>query len=200
MKKLLLGVIASTLSLSALASTIGISNQPFVMNKHIISTEFNSFMSNGTGAGIGIKYTQKYSDNLNFDIGAAFTNGDRASRISAGADFSIIPDYGRQPKVSVKGLLISESIDGDRINSFGAAPTISKGLVFWGNEAYPYAALPITVNLNNDTNEFETATALATGITGRLGQTNGLVGNIEANFNLQNSYTALIMGVSLPIQ
>lgn len=200
MKKLLLGVIASTLSLSAFASTISLSNQPFGMNKHVITTEFNSFMSNGTGAGLGVKYTQKYNDQLNFDAGVAFTNGDRASRIIAGADFQLIPDYGRQPKVSIKGLAISETIGGDRINSFGAAPTISKGLVFWGNEAYPYAALPVTVALNNDESTYETAMALATGITGRLSQTSGLVGNIEANFNLQNSYTAFVMGVSLPIQ
>lgn len=200
MKKLLLGLIAATFSVTAMASTIGLSNQPFVMNKHIVTTEFNSFMSNGTGAGLGIKYTQKYTDDLNFDAGIAFIDGDRASRITGGADFRLLPDYGRQPRVSVKGLLISESIGGDRINSFGAAPTVSKGMVFWGKEAYPYASLPITVNLNNDESTYETATALATGITGRLGESNGLVGNIEANFNIQNSYTALVMGLSLPIQ
>ena len=200
MKKLLLTVIASSLSLSAMATTIGISNQPFVMKKHVVTTEFNSFMSNGTGAGLGVRYTQKYSENLNFDVAATVTNGDRSSRISAGADFEILPDYGRQPKFSVKGLLVTENLNDERINSFGFAPTISKGLVFWGKEAYPFLALPVTVGLNNDTNRFETAMALTAGITGRLSNKSGLVGNIETNFSLQNSYTALVMGLSLPIQ
>ena len=111
-------------------------------------------------------------------------------------------DYGRQPKVSVKGVLETENIDGDTVNSFGAAPTISKGFSFWGKEAFPFLAVPVKVSLDADENTYETSTAVAAGITGRLpmeGYEN-LVYNIETNMSLRNSYTGFVMGISLPIQ
>lgn len=202
MKKLLLALTCSVLSLSAFASTVGLSSHPFVMNKHIVTTEFNSYLNNGSGMGLTAKYLQRVNEKLNFDMGFGFTDGERSSVMMAGADMMLIPDYGRQPRVSIKGLLQSENIDGERINSFGAAPTISKGFSFWGNEAFPYMALPYRVSLNTDENTYETSTAVAMGVSGNLniGDIRDLVGNIETNFSLRNSYTAIVMGVSLPIQ
>ena len=96
----------------------------------------------------------------------------------------------------------TEDFDGNRINSFGAAPTISKGFSFWGKEAFPFLAVPVRVGLNADTNTYETSTAVATGITGRLpmdGYEN-LIYNFEANMSVRNSFTGFVMGLSLPIQ
>lgn len=202
MKKLLLALTCSALSLSAIASTVGLSSHPFVMNKHIVTTEFNSFLNNGSGMGLNAKYLQRVNEKFNFDVGFGFTDGERSSTVQAGADVMIIPDYGRQPRFSIKGLLQSENFDGERINSFGAAPTISKGFSFWGNEAFPYLALPYKVSLNTDQNTYETSTAVAMGISGNLnvGDFRDLVGNLETNFSLRNSYAAIVMGVSLPIQ
>ena len=120
----------------------------------------------------------------------------------AGANMQLIPDYGRQPSIAIKGILESENFDGSRLNSFGVAPTISKGLAFWGNEAFPYLALPLKVSLNTNENTYETSTAVAMGVSGNLhvGGFRDLVGNIETNFSLRNSYAAVVMGVSLPIQ
>ena len=202
MKKLLVGMISLTISAASLASTVGVSNHPFSMEKHVITTEFNNYFNDGSGMGFSANYFQRINDAVNIDLGFGITDGDRASRLKIGSDLRLIPDYGRQPKVSIKGILETEKIDGQRINSFGAAPTISKGFAFWGKEAYPFLALPIKVSLNTDDNSYETSTAVAAGITGRIPWlgTRNMVGNIETNFSLRNSYAALVMGVSLPIE
>ncbi len=202
MKRLLLGLLSVTLSSAAMASTVGISNHPFLMKKHVISTEYNNYQNSGAGMGLNINYLRKVSDELNFNAGFGSTNGERGSKFFLGADMQIIPDYGTQPRVSIKGLLETERVDGDRINSFGIAPTLSKGLAFWGNEAFPFIALPIKLNLNENEREYQTSTAIAAGITGRLpfADFKNVVGNIEMNVSLENSYSAFVMGVSLPIQ
>lgn len=202
MKRILLGLITSTLSFGAIASTVGISNHPFLMKKHVVSTEYNNYLNDGSGMGLSIKYLRKLNDKVNVDAGFGFTDGDRASRFFMGTDMQLIPDYGRQPKISIKGLMETETIDGSRINSFGAAPTISKGFAFWGKEAFPFIALPVKLSLDTEEKVYKTTTALALGMTGRipLEGVKNLVGNIEMNVSLRNSYSALVMGVSLPLE
>ncbi len=202
MKKLLVAIMSSVFTVSAVASTIGVSNHPFAVRDHVITTEFNNYASAGSGMGLSANYLRRINESINMNAGFGITDGSRASRFIVGSNIRILPDYGRQPMVSVKGTLETENIDGDRINSFGVAPTISKGLVLWGKEAYPYLALPLRVSLNTNESTYETSTALAAGISGRvpwLGARD-LVGNIETNISLRNSYAALMMGVSLPIE
>ena len=202
MRKLLVGILTSTITMSAMATTIGVSSHPFVVNKKVITTELDTYLSNGTGTGITAKFQQRVNSKLTFDTGFGITDGERSSRFLAGADYQLLPDYGRQPKLSLKGLLDSKNMDGDRVNSFGVAPTLSKGLAFWGNEAFPFIALPVGVSLNTGDNSYQTTIAIAAGITGRIpvGGLENLVGNIETNISLKDSYAALVMGVSLPIQ
>ena len=147
-----LTLILGTILLSSLASasTVGLSTHPFTMKKQVVTTEFNNYMTNGTGAGITAKYLQRVNEEIAFDAGFGITDGDRSNRLFMGADYAFIPDYGRQPRVSVKGLLETQDFDGNRINSFGAAPTISKGFSFWGKEAFPFMAVPVKVSLNAD--------------------------------------------------
>lgn len=202
MKKLGLFLTASLLSTAATATTIGVSAHPFTMQKQVVTTEFNNYANNGSGTGMTARYFNRINEIMNIDAGFGITDGERSSRVFMGADFQMIPDYGRQPRVSIKGLLETESFDGDRLNSFGAAPTISKGFAFWGKEAFPFVSLPMKVSLNTNENTYETSTAVAAGITGRL-PIDGyekLVGNIETNFSLRNSYSSIVFGLSLPIQ
>lgn len=202
MKKLLVGIVTSAIAMSAMATTVGVSSHPFAVDKKVITTEFNSYLSNGKGTGITAKYQQRVNSKLTFDVGFGITDGERSSRVLAGADYQLLPDYGRQPKLSLKALVDSKKMEGERVNSFGVAPTLSKGLAFWGNEAFPFISLPVGVSLNTGDNSYETTAALAAGITGRLpiGGLENLVGNIETNISLKGSYAALVMGVSLPIQ
>lgn len=201
MKKLAILMIAM-IAQGAFATTIGLSTHPLTMKKQVITTEFNSYLSSGSGAGITAKYFQRVNDNFNFDAGFGVTDGDRANRVFAGADFQIFPDYGRQPRFSVKGLIETMSFEGNRVNSVGAAPTISKGFSFWGKEAFPFLAVPFRIDLNSDKNTYVSSTAMAMGITGRMPMSGyeNLIYNVEANFSLRNSYQALVFGVSLPIR
>ncbi len=202
MKKILLGLISTAVSFSAMANVIGISNQPFMMKKHAITTEFNNYTSKDGGMGLTARYFRHLSERVSMDAGFGFTDGDRASRFILGSDIELIPDYGRQPRISVKGLLTSETFDGERLNSFGAAPTLSKGLAISGKEVFPFISLPMMVSLNEDSKKYETSTAIALGATGRLpiAGAESLIGNIEANMSLRNSYSSIVMGVSLPIE
>lgn len=202
MKKIALVLSTMLLSSVASASTVGLSTHPLTMKKQVVTTEFNNYMSNGTGSGITAKYLQRVNEQIAFDAGFGITDGDRANNLFMGADFALIPDYGRQPRVSIKGLLETMDFDGERINAFGAAPTISKGFSFWGKEAFPFLAVPVKVSLNADENTYETSTAVAAGITGRIpfnGYEN-LIYNFETNMSVRNSYTGFVMGISLPIQ
>lgn len=197
MKVLLLALI----SFSVMATTVGLSTHPFAVENRVITTEFDNYTSSGTGMGLTARYYQRVNRLLNYDVGFSINEGDRANRLMVGADYEIFPDYGRQPRLSVKGLFETMEFDTERINSFGAAPTLSKGFSFWGKEAFPFIALPYRVSLNEDQNTYDTSLAFATGITGQLdlGGNNKVVGNIEANWNLQNSYSAIVMGVSVPL-
>ena len=202
MKKLGLFLGSVLLSQIAGASTIGVSAHPFTMQKQVIRTEFSNYGANGVGTGINASYFKRLNERVNFDAGFGISDGKSSSTVFAGADFELIPDYGRQPRVSIKTLLDSQNFNGDRINSFGAAPTLSKGFAFWGNEAFPFVALPVRVGLNADENTFQTSTALAAGITGRLpfdGFEN-LIANFETNIAIRNSNSSVVLGVSLPIQ
>ena len=202
MKRILIGLMTASFATAAMATTVGISNHPFTMKKHVLTTEYNNYFNGGTGMGLGVNYSQRIDQSMNIDAGFAFTDGERASRFHLGANMQIIPDYGRQPKVSVKALLGTENYEGNRINSFGAAPTLSKGFAVSGNELFPFVALPMKVSLNTDEKIYETSTAMAMGITGRLplAGTNSLIGNFEINMPIRNSATSMVMGISLPIE
>lgn len=202
MKKLLLGLAAAGLSMGAFASTIGISNHPFLMKKDIVSTEYNNYLSSGTGMGLTARYLRKIDEGFTAEAGFGFANGERSSRFFMAADKEILPDYGRQPRFSVKGIAETADRDGERINTFGVAPTISKGFAFWGREAFPFLAIPMNVSLNQDAGEYETSTAVAMGITGRIpvDGIKNLVANIEMNMSIRNSFTGIVAGVSLPIE
>lgn len=203
MKKLVLAMTALCFGATAIASsTVGLSTHPLSMNNRVITTEFDNYFSSGDGMGITAKYFQNVDSKLNAEAGVSVNGGNTASRMFAAADYEIFPDYGRQPRLSAKAIIDTKDFDGDRINSIAIAPTVSKGFSFWGNEAFPYAALPMSVGLNTDEGTYETSTALAMGVTGRipLQGYEKLIGNIETNFNLRNSYTAIVMGVSMPLQ
>ena len=181
----------------AFGNTVGLSTHPFSMKKNALSAGIDNYFSNGEGTGFSARYLRRINQSLNVDAGFGFTDGDRSSRFFAGADYEIIPDYGRQPRVSIKGLLENTDFDGDTVNSIGFAPTISKGFSFWGEEGYPFLSLPYRIHLNDDTGEYETAIGLTLGMTGNLpiDDFRNLIGNIEATIDIDNNYSALVLGI-----
>jgi len=201
MKKIL--VLALTLVVAnALANVVGISAHPFNLKRHIIQGEFNGNFSSGSGMGLQGRYMFKKSKTLSFDTGIMLSNSDRSSRIYGGADWEIYPDHAKQPRVSIKAFI--EKTDDFDIDttSMGFAPIVSKGISISGNEAFPFISLPLRISLDPSTKRYQPVYAISTGITGRLPwkSMKHLTGNIEANFNLKNSYTGLLFGVAYPLQ
>ena len=189
-----------TISAYSVASVVGLSNYPLTMQNKAMNTEFNNITSNGAGMGINARYHQRINDAMNFDVGAGVTDGDRSNRFFAGLDTQLIPDYGRQPRVSIKGLFETLSFDEERITNLGVAPILSKGFAVNGNEIFPYVTTPIRMVLIGDTRRTESIAA-ALGVNGRLplaGYDN-LIANAEINVDIRNSYSGFVLGVSLPI-
>jgi hypothetical protein len=179
----------------------GVSTYPIMLDKKFISGEFTGITSTGGGVGVQGRYTQRLNKKTIIDAGIGMSGGERSSRLFAGADFEIYPDYQRQPRVSVK-TEISNSKEFDvRRNTIGISPTVSKGFSFWGHEAYPFVALPYNVSLDSDTKTYETQANLNVGITGNLpfeGYKH-LTGTLEASVKIKDSYSGVFMGISYPI-
>ncbi len=194
-------LIISLLSTFSFANVVGLSNQPLGLSKSIFTTEFNGYLSNGSGAGLTLRYLHHMNENLSLEGGIGMGSGDRKNRVFFGGDVMIFPDYIDQPRISMKGLLESSSEFGNRHNKIGLIPTISKGFNFWGKEAYPFLALPMRLNLNSERSTFESSIALAAGITGKIPveAMKKMIANIELNLGLENTYTSLVFGLSYPL-
>jgi hypothetical protein len=201
MKKIILSVVVAAFSFSAMANVIGVSTHPFQAQKQVVNTEFTSNLSSGSGFGVQARYYNRINRDWNIDAGAGFSGGERDSRFFLGADYMLIPDYDNQPRISFKSFFERTNDFNNTFNNIGVAPTLSKGFSFWGHEAFPFVALPVKLGLNSDSKRYDMISSLALGITGRLPieGTNNLIGNIEANLDIDNSYTALLMGVSYPL-
>lgn len=200
MKKVLL-VFAFVLQSAAYGYGIGYSTHPLLPSKKLLSTELTGIVSNGGGVGIQARYTQNLSKEAVFDAGLGIGGGERSSRIFAGLDYEIFPDYAQQPRVSLKGTLENAKEFDTRMNILSLAPTVSKGFSFWGREAYPFVALPFAVGLNDDTKTYETMVNLTLGATGKvpLRGYQHLTANFEATVDIKDSWTGFFMGVSYPI-
>ncbi|MCO4793177.1 MAG: hypothetical protein KC493_05675 [Bacteriovoracaceae bacterium] len=179
----------------------GVSTYPIMLDKKFISGEFTGVTSNGGGVGVQGRYTQRLNNKVVVDGGIGMAGGQRTSKVFAGADFELYPDYQRQPRVSLKTTLMNSKEFTVRRNSIGFSPTVSKGFSFWGHEAYPFVALPYKVSLDSDSKTYETQANINMGITGNL-PFNGyrhLTGTLEASVKLKDSYTGFFMGISYPI-
>lgn len=195
---LLLGFIASQ---SVLGFGGGWSSYPLLTDKKFISTEFTGVTSDGGGVGVQARYTQKISKLATFDAGIGMAGGERNSRIFAGLDYEIYPDYMKQPKISVKTTVENAEEFNRRFTSLTLAPTISKGFNFWGKEAFPYATLPVGLKLDTDSSTYTTAISANVGVTGNLpieGYKH-LTAKAEAFIGLKNTFSGMIVGLSFPM-
>jgi hypothetical protein len=199
--KLIAAVMATCLTASVFANSVGFSSYPLPKDKRMLSTEFVGIASDDGGVGVTGRYTYKYSNDVTFEGGLGIAGGDRSGTIFGAADFKIIPDYARQPKISLKtGFENSEEFNVRR-NIFSVTPTASKGFSFWGHEGYPYVAVPVGLKLTQKSQSYESTARLAMGINGRLPfQGWGhLTGNAELAINMKDSYTGVAVGISYPI-
>lgn len=179
----------------------GLSTFPLMLDKSMLSAEATGVTSTGGGVGIQARYTHKLTSGIVLDAGAGFSGGERENRVFAGADFEIFPDYMTQPRFSVKTTFSNAKEFGTRRNNVSVAPTLSKGFSFWGEEAYPFIAIPYGVSLDSDTNTYQTVANLNVGVAGMI-PVDGyrhLTGTVEMNVSLKDSYSGIFFGVSYPL-
>ena len=186
---------------NAFSYGIGQSTHPMLLKKRIISTEFTGVFTDGTGIGVQGRYTQRINEKMKFDAGIGIAGGERSSRIFAGLDYELFPDYMKQPRISIKGSFEGASEFGDRVTTLSISPTVSKGYSFWGKEGYPFVALPIGVSLNSSTQMYETVIGLTGGWTGKLPikDYDHLTASVELNLGLKDTYSGLFVGLAYPI-
>ena len=197
----LLGFMTLLTSGKAWSYGTGISSYPLMMEKSMISAEFAGITSTGGGVGVQGRITHKIAQNVVLDGGIGMGAGERNSRVFAGADFELYPDYMRQPRISVKATVENAEEFDSRRNILGVAPTVSKGFSFWGEEAYPFISLPYRIGLNSDTQTYQTQMSLDLGINGSI-PVDGyrhFTGTVEANIDLDDSFTGIFLGVSYAI-
>jgi hypothetical protein len=200
MKKIFVAILA-LVSANTLAYGIGMSTSPMQEGFKSIGTEMTGITSDEGGMGLQVRYTQKVSKIMSYDVGLGISGGDRGQTIFAATDYEIYPDYMRQPRISIR-TQIERSQEFDTTNTIvSAAPTVSKGFNFWGKEAFPYVAVPFGLSLNSDTSTYETVASLNTGVTGQV-PVRGyehLNGKLELQVGLKDSYTAVMAGLSFPM-
>jgi hypothetical protein len=201
MKKVMFVMFALSFSQSVWAYGIGMSTYPLSSEKGLVSGEITGIMSNGAGMGFQGRYTHKLNQALAVDGGIGLASGSRSARLFAGVDYEIFPDYAKQPRFSMKGAFeyASEFSNGREV--FTVAPTVSKGFNFWGQEAFPFVAMPIGLSLNSENQTYLPTMALALGATTKLPVETfkDMSANIEFDIGIRNSFTAIFLGLSYPI-
>ncbi len=191
----------SLLAIPSFASNVGISVHPLETEARILSTEYTGRLSNGSSQGLQVRYLHTYTSELNFDAGFQVSKED-ISTLFAGATYEFYPDFENQPKIAARGFIERERNNDQNVTNFGIAPIVSKGYSFSGYPAYPYVSLPMRLSLVELGDDYIFRSSLAMGISGNLpfeGFTN-VVGNVEANVNLKDSFSSLSVGLSMNFQ
>ena len=180
---------------------VGYSSFPLQRDNKMVGVEMTGVIADGGGLGIQARYTHKTSKRAIVDAGLNVSGGDRNARIFAGLDYEIIPDYLKQPRVSLKATLENSHEFSFRRNILGLIPTVSKGFNVKGNEVYPYLAIPMGISLHSDNGTYKNVMNISVGANGAIpfkGYRH-LTGNVEGMVNLKDSYTGVFAGISFPM-
>ena len=192
-------------SSAAHAYGTGISTFPLEAEKKVLSTELTGIVSSGGGVGLQVRYTQKLNEDSTVDAGLGISGGERSARLFAGYDYQIVPDYESQPRTSIKAFIENSKEFGARRNILGIAPTLSKGFVFWDNEAFPYISIPYGISLDGGSNSYKTTVSANIGITGvipgdYLSTEKKITASAEGIIGLKNSFSGVFIGFGYPIE
>jgi len=193
-------LVSSLLATNVFAYGTGISSYPLPAKTQALSVEVTNVMSNGSGTGFQGRYSNKLNEKLLVDGGVGFSTGQRSRRAFAAADYEIFPDYKSQPKVSARPFIEAANEYDSRRTILGAAPVVSKGFSVSDKELFGHISLPVGLNLNSANQQYQFVSNVAFGVSGQLpieGYKN-LIGHLEANINLKNSFSGFFTGVTYP--
>lgn len=194
-------ILSVIFTVSAFGYGTGVSTHPLQLKERLITTEFGGFLSNGKGAGLQARYTQKINSKLTGDGGFGFSGGDRKYRVFGNLDYELYPDYLKQPRISVRGSLQRGEEFDQSVTRFGVAPTISKGFLVYNSEVFPYLTLPLALDLRSDDSTYDFVSQISAGITGNLpfqGYEH-LLANFEGTLNVDDGYSGVFFGISYPL-
>ena len=182
----------------------GLATYPLEVETKLISAELTGITSSGGGFGLQTRFTNKLTEQATVDAGLGLSGGERSARVFAGYDYELFPDYENQPRVSLKAFIENSKEFSDRKNILGLAPTISKGFIFWGKEAFPYLSIPYGISLNGNNNSYKTTLSANIGISGliptEVGANKQLTANAELIMGLKDSFSGAFFGVAYPIE
>lgn len=198
MKKFILPLTLLFFSFSALPYGSGLTMYPLKTGDNVLTGEAVWIFHNGSGAGLQGRFTHKFDEDWTADFGTGFGSGERAYRFFAGADYRLFPDVKSQPRISFKGTFeIADEYDDTRV-IVGISPVVSKGFTFSsGQKIYPFLSLPMEVNTGSNHTDFGTRLGMGVHVPVMRGNhSNQLIASGEMNFNLNDSYSALILGLS----
>jgi hypothetical protein len=190
-----------TTSFQVNASIVGVSMHPFGTNENILNSEVTSRFSNGSSNGMQLRYLHSFNSKFNVDGGfRVFKNN--SSTLFAAATYEIFPDFGNQPQIALKAIYEKDRLNGVNVNNFGIVPTIGKGYDFWGYPAYPYIGIPLKLSLIDDTDEYQYISSVTIGATGNVPFEGfeSVLANLEANVDVENSYSYIALGLSMNFQ
>ncbi len=194
-------VLLSFISASVFAYNSGISSFPLKTKDKLVSAEFGGFMSEGKGVGVQARYTQKINPLLTVDGGFGFSDGERAHRFFASADYEFFPDYMKQPRISMKGMFLRGKEFERTVTRLSMAPTVSKGFNFWGKEAFPFISLPLSMELDAENNKYQIISQVSFGASSQVPFEGfeKVLANLETTININNGFSAVFLGMSYPL-
>jgi hypothetical protein len=187
----------------AFSQSIGVSTFPLEQNKGLVTTEFVNYAASNDqgGPGFQARYTRKLNSAVTIDGGLAFADSAYNKRFFVASDIEILPDYGNQPRVSVRPFIQRAQEFKNYKNIIGAAPVVTKGFNTWGKEVYPYAALPMSLVLISGSQKYETRTVLALGAAAKspFKEFENVIFSAEGDINISHGYSAIFIGMTLPM-
>jgi len=196
-------VLALGLNSQVAYSMIGVGQSVYPMreNTHFLNAEATGVVSDEGGAGFQMRYTYRVYPELTFDGGLGVSGGDRSSRMFVSADYQVLADTINQPRFSLKTQLTNSKDFQVRNNTLSVAPTLSKGFYFWGQEGHPYVSLPIGVQLNEQTKNYEGIMNLNIGIMGNipLREMSKMTVALEVFLDLNDSYSGALVSLGVPL-
>ena len=179
----------------------GISSYPLSIQQKYVSAELTRILSHGSGGGMQARYLQRLRPELVVSGGFGFSNGERENSIFAGADYELYPDYMNQPRMALRASVERAQEFGHGHTKLGLAPVISKGLSFWGKEAFPFVSIPFGLDLNSGDKVYAITSQLAVGASVPISSDGykKLLANFEVNVNVNNAYSGVFVGFSHPL-
>lgn len=163
----------------------------------LLSVEAMGILNKGDGFGAQFRTFYQVSEDLSLSGGMGFSSGERENRFFISADYTIFPDYQKQPRISLNLTWENAEEFDTRNNRISIAPVFSKGLKFKTTSFYPYISFPMGIMLNTDSKRYESYMDLNIGLNVEVmrREKSSLLVNSELGIGLNDSFNVISVGL-----